>query len=123
MQLWETAIYSILKYGLCALKIRDAMMVKLQQFTSKCIRDIVGAGDKEKQTIQRKTETSAQWKEKRKTNVQIRRDEGTPTIVSKIYGWKLRNIYRWCVTKAETVLNNQNELNGDINYLKICVTE
>ena len=46
LQLWNTAIYSILKYVLIALKISESAAIKIRQFTSKCVRDIGEAENK-----------------------------------------------------------------------------
>ena len=44
LQLWNAAIYGILKYGLIAIKIGDQSHIKIQQFESKRILSIVEAG-------------------------------------------------------------------------------
>ena len=49
--------------------------------------------------------------------MRLRRDYNTPTIEPKIYGEKLCNIYRLHTIKENTLINNQNEFNADINRL------
>ena len=61
IQLWNTAIYSILKYGLCALKMSDPVMIKLQQFCSKCIRNIAETNNSDYRNNQEQIETNENW--------------------------------------------------------------
>ena len=79
LQLWNAAIYSILRYGLCTLRIQEAMQIKLQQFTSKCTRDIVEAGEQY-------SENPDEWAKEHATNEDIRRGSGIPTIESRLQG-------------------------------------
>jgi len=106
-----------MKYGLITLNISESIVIKLQQFRTKCIRSITDVNKNNDQRNNTQTETEEEWKEKHKTNEQIRKGNMIPTIESKLYGEKLCNIYRWETAKANTYLNNQDELNDDINHI------
>ena len=93
-------------------------MIKLQQFVSKCTRDIVEAGDRNKERSNQ-TESHEEWKEKHQANIQIRKTNRIPTLESKLYGEKLCDIYRWYTKKASTYLNNKNEFEADKNHHEI----
>ena len=80
IQLWNAAIYIILKYGLISLEISEAMRIDMQQqFTSKCIRDIAEAGTEE-------TLNPANLEKEHEANETISRRYGVTTLGAKIYG-------------------------------------
>ena len=66
LQLWNAAIYSIPKYGLCTLKISEAMMIKLHQFCSKCIRNITESDNNSPPHETEQSETNEDWEENTK---------------------------------------------------------
>ena len=72
IQLWNTSIYSITKYGVSTLKISEAMRVKIQKFASKCTRDIAEAGTKDAKKPGKRVE-------ERETNEAIGRRSRIPT--------------------------------------------
>ena len=122
IQLWNTAIYSILKYGLCTLKISESVIIKLQQFCSKCIRDIAETNENKQHNNTEQNETSEEWERKHKTNKQIRGENNLPATESKIYSEKLCSIYRWETTDANTFLNNQDEFSADLSHVgTLCI--
>ena len=93
------------------------MTIKLQQFCSKCIRDIAETNKNNQQNGTMQNETSEEWERKHKTNKQIRRENNLPTIESGIYSEKLCSIYRWETTNANTFLDNKDEMNSGLNRL------
>ena len=111
IQLWNAAIYSILKYGVIAILISEEMQIKIQQFPSKRIRSIVETNEQEE------NETN-DWGGNRLTNF-IMRKQQIPTIQSELYSGELCDIYRWYATKESTYLNNQNSYRADIAYLEM----
>ena len=111
IQLWNAAIYSILKYGLSAIKISDQYRKKIQQFASKCTRSIVEANENTKMTGKTGSRTN------HLTNKKIRIKHGIPTTESRIYAEKLCDIYRWYTAQSSNYLNNTEEYDIDMNYL------
>ena len=93
------------------------MIIKLQQFCSKRIRDITETNKNNQQNGTAQNETSEEWERKHKTNKQIRRENNPPTTESEIYSGKLCIVYRWKTTNANTFLGNEDELNGGANHL------
>ena len=76
-----TSPYSILKYGLSTLKISEAVRIKMQHFTSMCLRGIVEAGG-----------NPSNWEKERETNEAIRRRYGVPPLETEIYEGKIFDI-------------------------------
>jgi len=90
------------------------MQIKIQQFTSKCIRNIVEASNRNDNN---NVNEDGNWKTNHSTNKQIRITYGIPTIESRIFAEKLCDIYRRYATKSSTYLNNSTEYDMDINQL------
>ena len=112
LQLWNAAIYSILGYGRCALRITEAMQITIHQFSSECIRCVVEDG-------KHFGGNPDEWANEHDKNEEMRRINGIPTIESKLRGGQLCNIYRWYATKAIAYLNNKSFYRADIEHLSL----
>ena len=103
--------YSIVDYGMSSLGIAEPTHRKIQQFESKCIRSMAEEGITYGENLNN-------WGQERETNENIRRAPRITTTESEIYGGKLCNIHRRYTTKAGPTLNNINEYNAEINYMR-----
>ena len=102
--LWAAAIGAIMKYGLTTLRINENMDRKIQQFTSRCMREI----------IYPKTTDKEQDYTKRANNEYNRKKYCLPTINSQLQKERICDIYRWRITLAPAYLNNQLEMETDL---------
>ena len=77
---------------------------------SKCIRGIVEAGKKY-------NEDEEDWAKEHETNGEIRRDNGIPTLESKLQGGKLCNFHRWATARSSAYLNDKNKQKAEVEHL------
>ena len=100
IDLFNAAIGSILKYGLSTLRTTETMDRKLQQFKSRCLREI--------------TYPNSQTHEEQENNEALRKKYCVPTFYSQLHSGKIKDIYRWKTTLAPAYLNNQQEMENEL---------
>ena len=104
--LWNAAIGSILKYGLTTLRSTEMMDRKIQQFTSRCMNEIIYAAEKEKDENENY--------QTRDTNEYNRTKYCLPTIHSQLQKEKVCDIYRWKTTLSPAYLNNKQDMENEM---------
>ena len=108
IDLWNAAIGSIMKYSLTTLRTTEYVDRKIQQFTSRCVDEII---------YPRQNQENREYLG-RPTNRANRTRYCIPTVHSQLQKERICDIYRWRTTLSPAYLNNRQEMETEMRIFE-----